>query len=55
MSKYNKSAVVIEDPSKNEWAVSFTSHNPERDDCVDCKTEEDAWRLKRIWDSEHTS
>ena len=49
-NKYSKTSVVIEDPSTDEWAVSFTSHNPEREDCIDCKTEADAWRLKHIYD-----
>jgi hypothetical protein len=48
-------AVVIEDASTGEWSVSFTNHNPDREDCVDCRTEEDAWRLKRIWDASHSA
>ena len=50
MSKYNKTAIVIEYPATNEWAVSFTDHNPEQEDSIDCKSESDAWKLKKIWD-----
>ena len=50
MSKYNKTAIVIEYPATDEWAVSFTDHNPEQEDSIDCKSESDAWKLKKIWD-----
>ncbi len=47
---YSKIAVVIEEESG--WSVSFTDSNPQREDCVDCATEADAFRLKQIWDSQ---
>jgi hypothetical protein len=48
--KYNNTAIVIEYPHTDEWAVSFTDHNPEPEDSIDCKSEADAWKLKKIWD-----
>lgn len=48
--KYTKTAIVIEGIPGPDWAVSFTNSNPDREDCVDCKTKDDAWRLKGIWD-----
>ena len=41
----NNMSVIIED--EEGWSVSFTNSNPEREDCVDCKTYEDALRLHR--------
>lgn len=31
-----------------KWGVSFTDHNPELKDYVECATKEDAFKLKRL-------
>lgn len=48
--KYSSTATVIEDASNDEWSVSLTNHNPEASDCIVCKTEQEAWKLKTILD-----
>lgn len=43
-------AIVLESNNENgtEWGVSFTNHNPELKDYVECASEEDAFKLERL-------
>jgi hypothetical protein len=41
--------IVIHTPETNEWGVSFTSHNPEPEHYVACKSEADAFRLQKLF------
>lgn len=53
-NKYRPLIVVADglpDDPKTEWGVSFTSHNPELEDYVACKTQLDAFKLKAKVDS----
>lgn len=45
-----KNVQVIEEHTENgvDWFVSFTSNNPEADDCVKMASKEDAFRLHEI-------
>jgi len=45
--------VIIED--EEGWSVSLTSSNPEREDCIDCRTYEDAERLYNFGNYIHNS
>ena len=44
--------VVIESHEENgvEWWLSFTSHNPELDECIQCPDKEFAFRMKELID-----
>jgi hypothetical protein len=43
--------IVLEDASTGEWGLSTGGSNPDSCDYVPCKTQEEAWNIKRAYDS----
>lgn len=46
--KLNLPHVVEYHGEESPWVVSFTSHNPEPDECVTCRNAEDAFALCKL-------